>query len=135
MRIFYEVLKISIGVAAGAAIVVFLNVNFHIFGGRMKEGQVDLSYADLAAINLTVATVVLGGVALIVAVAAVFGFQVIRSESVSNAENRVKDDLPALLEKELGKMEKDGRLTRALERALYSGGAKEDDGSESNSEE
>lgn len=127
MKFLYELLKTTIGLLVGAGLVMFLNVNLHLFGGTSSQKALDLSYSDLAAINLTVATVVLGGVALIVAVAAVFGFQIIRSESVSNAENRVKTELPSMLERELGRMENDGRLSRAMERALYSGGAKDDD--------
>lgn len=131
MKIIYELLKVAIGVIVGAALVVFLNVNLHLFGGGTPVKPVEMTYSDLAAINLTAATVVLGGVALIVAVAAVFGFQIIRSESVSNAENRVKEELPAMLERELGRMENDGRLSRAMERAMYSGGSGDDDGSQS----
>lgn len=127
MRVLYELLKIAIGVAVGAAMVVFLNFNLHLFGGGPSVKPIEMSYADLAAINLTVVTVVLGGVALIVAVGAVFGFQVIRSESVSNAENRVKQELPDMLERELGRMENDGRLSRAMERAMYSGGSSDGD--------
>jgi hypothetical protein len=126
MRAVVEVSKIVLGVIIGAAIVAVLNINFHITDATSALRPINLSYADLAAINLTVATVVLGGVALIVAVAAVFGFQVIRSESVSGAETRVKTDLPNLVEKELRRMENDGRLTRALERAVYSGSSTED---------
>jgi len=78
---------------------------------------------------------VLGGVALIVAVAAVFGFQVIRREAVTNAEARVKADLPTLVDKELRKMEKDGRLKNALERVIYSGGFEDADGDLSQQQE
>ncbi|MEI8715670.1 hypothetical protein [Mesorhizobium sp. ISC11] len=134
MKFLYEFVKITIALLVGAALVMFLNVNLHLFGGTSAQKALDLSYSDLAVINLTVATIVLGGVGLIVAVAAVFGFQVIRSESVSNAESRVKQELPDMLERELGRMENDGRLSRAMERALYSGGAKDDDGSQSGPE-
>lgn len=133
MKFIYELFKITIAVIVGAGLVMFLNINLH-FGANLSRPSVDLSYSDLAAINLTVATVVLGGVALIVAVAAVFGFQIIRSESVSNAENRVKQELPGMLDRELGRMENDGRLSRAMERAIYSGGSRDDDGSQSTSE-
>lgn len=135
MRIIYELLKITIGVAAGACLVVFLNVNLHLFNGYSTPQPISISYADLAAINLTVATVVLGAVALIVGVAAVFGFQIIRSESVSNAELRVLKEMPGMVERELYRMENNGRLTRAMERAIYSGGSDDDDGSRSASEE
>ena len=126
MGILIEVTKIVLSVLIGAALVVIFGIDLHIQGGSTSSQPVELTYADLAAINLTVATVVLGGVALIVAVAAVFGFQVIRNESVSTAETRVKMDLPTMVEKELGRMEKDGRLSSALERAIYSGGSTED---------
>lgn len=136
MNFFYEAIKIIVAMIVGAALVSFLKVNLHLFGGgTTSEKALDLSYSDLAAINLTVATVVLGGVALIVAIAAVFGFQIIRTESVSNAENRVKTELPSMLERELGRMEKDGRLQLAMERVIYSGGPKEDDGSQTEPEE
>jgi membrane-bound ClpP family serine protease len=134
MRIVYELFKIMIGVIAGAGLLVFLNVNLHLFNAASQPAALSLSYADLAAINLTVATVVLGGVALIVAVVAVFGFQIIRTESVSNAEKRVKEELPAMLDRELRRMENDGRLSRVMERAMLSGGS-EDDGSQSASED
>ncbi|WP_430257195.1 hypothetical protein [Neorhizobium sp. IRS_2294] len=126
MRILTEITKIVVGVLSGAALVIFFNINFHFAEGATTSQPLELTYADLAAINLTVATVVLGGVALIVAVAAVFGFQIIRTESVSNAETRVRADLPDMVERELGRMEKDGRLSNALERAIYSGGSNED---------
>ncbi len=126
MKILIEITKIVVSVLIGAALVGFFNINVRITGGSPTSQPVALSYADLAAINLTVATVVLGGVALIIAVAAVFGFQIIRNESVSNAEMRVKADLPEMVEKELGRMERDGRLSSALERAIYSGGTSED---------
>lgn len=136
VKYLYEFVKTTLALLVGAGLVMFLNVNLHLFGGTSSQEALDLSYTDLAVINLTVATVVLGGVALIVAVAAVFGFQIIRSESVSNAENRVTKELPGMLERELRRMENDGRLSRAMERAIYSGGAKddEDDGSQSASE-
>lgn len=133
MRKVYELLKIVIGVVVGAVLVVFLNVNLHLFSRGPAVQTVDMSYADLAAINLTVATIVLGGVALIVGLVAVFGFQIIRSESVSNAEKRVLEEMPEMLTRELGRMETNGQLTRALERAIYSGGAEDDDGSKSTS--
>jgi hypothetical protein len=126
MRMFVEITKIVVGVLIGAALVALFDINIHINDEMTNSHPIALTYADLAAINLTVATVVLGGVALIVAVAAVFGFQVIRSESVSNAETRVRTDLPEMVERELGRMEKDGRLSSALERAIYSGGSNED---------
>lgn len=126
MKLLFELTKIAIGVLAGAALVFLLNINLHLFQG--DSSSVEMSYADLATINLTVATVVLGGVALIVGIVAVFGFQVIRTESVSNAKSHVKEELPAMLERELSRMENDGRLTRAVERAIYSGGT-DDDGS------
>ncbi|RUU58235.1 hypothetical protein [Mesorhizobium sp. M2C.T.Ca.TU.002.02.1.1] len=136
MKFIYEAAKIIVAFIIGAALVAFLQVNLHLFGGGTSSDKaLDLSYSDLAVINLTVATVVLGGVALIVAVAAVFGFQVIRTESVSNAENRVKTELPDMLERELGRMEKDGRLKLAMERVIYSGGPKDDDGSQTEPEE
>jgi hypothetical protein len=131
MRVLIEITKIVVGVLVGAALVGLFDINLHVTGGSAPAPPVVLSYADLAAINLTVATAVLGGVALIVAVAAVFGFQVIRSESVSNAETRVKTDLPEMVERELSKMERDGRLSSALERAIYSGGASVEDGDNS----
>lgn len=131
MRIFAEILKIVVGVIIGAVVVVFFGTSIHLSKDASVAGPTELTYADLAAINLTVATVVLGGVALIVAVAAVFGFQVIRNESVSNAETRVKTDLPDMVEKELGRMETDGRLSQALERAIYSGGSNDDNGTSS----
>lgn len=126
MKVIYEIFKIAIAVMVGAGLVVILNINLHLNGGSPAQATA-MSYSDLAAINLTVATVVLGGVALIIAVAAVFGFQIIRSESVSNAESRVKQELPGMLERELGRMENDGRLSRAMERAMYSGGSDDDD--------
>lgn len=128
MRVFSEILKIAVGVFIGAVAVAFFNINFHMNDVRSVARPVEMGYADLASINLTVATVVLGGVALIVAVAAVFGFQVIRHEAVTNAEARVKADLPAMVDKELRKMEKDGRLKSALERVIYSGGSEDADG-------
>jgi hypothetical protein len=130
MRVIYELFKIAIGVTAGASLVAIFKLNLHIFGDYSPTKPIDLSYSDLAAINLTAATVVLGGVALIVAVAAVFGFQIIRTESVTNAASRVRADLPDMVQRELKRMEKDGRLSRAVERAIYSGG-KDDDGSQS----
>jgi hypothetical protein len=126
MRIVIEITKIVLGVVIGAALAALFIMNINLTDKAPTSPPVALTYADLAAINLTVATVVLGGVALIVAIAAVFGFQVIRSESVSNAETRVKADLPQMVERELGRMEKDGRLSSALERAIYSGGSNED---------
>ncbi|NTJ41670.1 hypothetical protein G6L28_03525 [Agrobacterium larrymoorei] len=134
MRILYELLKIAVGVAVGACLVVFLNVNLHLFSDGASVQSVGLSYADLAAINLTVATVVLGAVALIVGVVAVFGFQIIRSESVSNAEQRVLKEMPQMVERELGRMEKNGGLGRAMERVIYSGGSDHDDGSQTTPE-
>ena len=133
MRKIYELLKIVVGVVVGAGLVVFLNINLHLFSKGATVQTIDMSYADLAAINLTVATVVLGGVALIVGVVAVFGFQIIRSESISNTEKRVLEEMPEMLKRELGRMETNGQLTHALERALYSGGSVDDDGSKSNS--
>ncbi|MBY3344793.1 hypothetical protein [Rhizobium laguerreae] len=130
MRAIYELLKIMIGVAAGAGLVVFLNVNLHLFDGGAPVEPVDMSYADLAAINLTVATVVLGAVALIVGVVAVFGFQIIRTESVSNAELRVLKEMPAMVQRELHRMENNGQLTAAMERAIYSGGSSDEEKSQ-----
>jgi len=135
MRILFEIVKIAVGVFIGAVAVAFFNLNFHISTGQHVPHPVEMAYADLASINLTVATVVLGGVALIVAVAAVFGFQVIRREAVTNAEARVKADLPTLVDKELRKMEKDGRLKNALERVIYSGGFEDADGDLSQQQE
>jgi hypothetical protein len=134
MKILFELLKIALGVTAGAAFVAFANINFH-FANVPQVQTTQMSYADLAAINLTAATVVLGGVALVVAVAAVFGFQIIRSESVANAGERVKSELPEMVERELKKMENDGRLTGALARSIYSGGPKDDDESDTSLEE
>lgn len=131
MRKLYELLKIVIGVVVGASLVVFLNVNLHLFNSGAAAQTFEMSYADLAAINLTVATVVLGAVALIVGVVAIFGFQIIRSESVSNAEKRVLEEMPEILKRELGQMEKNGQLTSALERAIYSGGTEDDNGGKS----
>ncbi len=130
MRKLYELLKIVVGVVVGAGLVVFLNINLHLFGSGAAAKTVDMSYAELAAINLTVATVVLGAVALIVGVVAVFGFQIIRTESVTNAEKRVLEEMPEMLKRQLGQMEKNGELTRAMERAIYSGGSEDDDGSQ-----
>jgi hypothetical protein len=135
MRLFFEILKIAAGVVIGAILVAFFNFNLHINDVSAPTQRVGLSYADMAAINLTVATVVLGSVALIVAVAAVFGFQIIRTESVSSAEKRVKTELPKMLEKELRKMEGDGRLSSAMERAMYSGGPDQESDSVSTSQE
>jgi hypothetical protein len=114
-------LKIILGVFVGAALVGLFNINFRILHSGVMSTNTDMTYADLAAVNLTAATVALGAVAVVVTIAAVFGFQVIRAASVSAAESRVEGDLPKLLEIELGRMERDGRLTHALERALYSG--------------
>lgn len=120
MRFFFEILKLATAGAVGAAMLAFFNFNFHILGRGALGPPVRLSYADLASINLTAATVALGAVALVVAVAAVFGFQVIKSESVRAAEAKVVEDLPELVRIELRKMAKNGQLRNAISTALYS---------------
>ena len=123
MRFVTDILKIILGVICGAALVGIFDLNIRFFGSsNAGSAQLDLSYADLAAVNLTAATVALGAVAVVVTVAAVFGYQVIRAASIAAAEDRVKGDLPTLLKRELLSMEKDGRLKNALERSIYSGG-------------
>ncbi len=129
MRVIYEIFKIVIGVGAGASLFTVFKFNLDVIGSSPQTRDVELSYADLAAINLTVATVVLAAVGLIVGIVAVFGFQIIRSESISNAEKRVLEEMPKILKLELRRMEKDGSLGQAMERIIYSGGAEDDDGS------
>lgn len=121
MRFVADIIKVLIGVLAGAAIVGISGINLRVLQSPAASRDVEMSYAELAAINLTAATIALGAVAVVVTIAAVFGFQVIRAASVSAAESRVEGDLQNLLQKELGRMERDGSLTRALERAIYSG--------------
>lgn len=121
MKIVIGVLQVGLGVFVGAFVVGLFDINLQVLGPGKELARIEMSYADLAAVNLTAATIALGAVAVVVTIAAVFGFQVIRAASVSAAENRVEGDLPKLLEAELRRMERDGRLTRALERALYSG--------------
>lgn len=64
MRIFSEIVKIVAGVIIGAALVAFFGTSIHLSKDAAVVRATELTYADLAAINLTVATVVLGGVAL-----------------------------------------------------------------------
>lgn len=119
MRYLFGALAIIVGFVAGALFTTLVDINYAVT--KPAAARVELSYAELAAINMTAATVALGAVALVVAIAAVFGFQVIRAASVRAAEIRVVGELPRLLQLELSKMETDGRLSRALERAIYSG--------------
>lgn len=127
MKYIADVLKIVLGVLVGAGIVGLLDVNIAFVNPDVGSSGLSISYAELAAINLTAATLALGAVAVVVTIAAVFGFQVIRAASVSAAESRVEGDLPDLLDKELRRMETDGRLSRALERAIYSGSEPKND--------
>ncbi|MBY8915314.1 hypothetical protein KUG85_02815 [Nitratireductor sp. L1-7-SE] len=126
MRIATEIAKISVGVLVGAGLVSLLGSNVLFAGFTHPPTGIQMSYAELAAINLTAATVALGAVAVVVTIAAVFGFQVIRSASIKASEERVKEELPEKLKNELHRMENDGRLAAALERAIYSGGTDKD---------
>ncbi|WGG58139.1 MULTISPECIES: hypothetical protein [Brucella/Ochrobactrum group] len=122
MRFLFEILKLASAGAVGAALLAVFNFNFHILGRGAFGPPTRLSYADMASINLTAATVALGAVALIVALAAMFGFHVIKAESVRAAEDQVKKELPKLVEAELQKMAKNGQLRDAIEKALYADG-------------
>jgi uncharacterized membrane protein len=60
-----------------------------------------LTYSELASVSLTAAAVAVGCVALIVTVAAVFGFQTIKNESVEKAKKEAVAVLQQKLDKEV----------------------------------
>jgi len=125
VRYVSPIMMVVLGSVIGALVLylfLFYDVPSAWTRGVSGVPEPSVSYSDLAAINLTAATVTLAAVAVVITVAAVFGFQVIRSESVSAAEKWVAAEVPSLVERQVRQMEKDGRLTKALERAIYSTG-------------
>lgn len=118
VRYVSPIMMVVLGSVIGALVLylfLFYDVPSAWTRGVSGVPEPSVSYSDLAAINLTAATVTLAAVAVavVITVAAVFGFQVIRSESVSAAEKWVAAEVPSLVERQVRQMEKDGRLTKA----------------------
>jgi len=113
MKLLREIFKILCSAIIGSVVAMILFLNGMIFSEHDYTIDTQISYADMASINLTVATIVLAAVALIVAVGGIFGYQAIRTgsieasmeasieKSVSAAETQVKNELPKLLKLEL----------------------------------
>lgn len=109
MKLFCEIFKILCSAIIGSVVAMILFLNGMIFLKHDITLDTQISYADMASINLTVATIVLAAVALIVAVGAIFGYQAIRigsieasiEKSVLAAETQVKNELPKLLKLKL----------------------------------
>lgn len=85
--------------------------------------EVDISYTDLITIMFSSATLVLAGVALLVAIVAVFTYQGIKTEAARTIRNEVDRELNRLnerIEREVGE-EAEDKITKAIERAGRSG--------------
>ncbi|MBO0333597.1 hypothetical protein J0X12_08235 [Sneathiella sp. CAU 1612] len=122
-----------LGILIGALSMTF---DFEFVGSHMPgTTNVEFGFAELASVGLTAATVVLGCVALIVGIAAVFGYQSIRSASVNSAEKIAGEKLDGSLDEkvDLAILErlgpriqelidnagKGGKLDEAFAKALY----------------
>ena len=88
-----------------------------------KFVEVHLTYADFVTIMFSSATLVLAGVALLVAIVAIFTYQGIKTEAARTIRNEVDKELNSLnarIEREVGE-EAEDKITKAIERAGRSG--------------
>lgn len=78
---------ILIGFLSG---IIFMYFDYQFIGEQMVGTKpVNFGFVDLASIALTAATVVLGGVALIVSFVSIFGFQFIRKSAIEAAKREM----------------------------------------------
>ena len=88
-----------------------------------KFVEVDLTYTDFVTIMFSSATLVLAGVALLVAIVAIFTYQGIKTEAARTIRSEVDKELNSLnerIEREVGE-EAEDKITKAIERAGRSG--------------
>ena len=81
--------------------------------------EFDLTYTDFVTIMFSSATLVLAGVALLVAIVAIFTYQGIKTEAARTIRNEVDKELKSLnerIEREVGE-EAEEKITKAIERA------------------
>lgn len=77
---------------------IFFLADLNFIGIQKINGtSIEFGFLDLASIALTAATVVLAGVALIIAVISIFGFQYISKSSTEAAKNTAKKEVSRLL--------------------------------------
>ena len=142
MKLLREIFKILCSAIIGSVVAMILFLNGMIFSEHDYTIDTQISYADMASINLTVATIVLAAVALIVAVGSIFGYQAIRTgsieasikKSVPAAETQVKNELPKLLKdqlrielkEQLVEMRNDGVFQQEFALAVYGSHPSED---------
>lgn len=82
-----NIIFLILGVPIGALLMTY---EFDLVSSHMPEAtQLKVGFAELASIGLTAATVALGSVALVVGIAAVFGFRSIQTESIRGAQREV----------------------------------------------
>lgn len=88
-----------------------------------KFVEVNLSYMDFVTVMFSGATLVLAGVALLVAIVAIFTYQGIKTEAARTIRNEVDRELQSLdkrIEREVGE-EAEDKITKTIERAGRSG--------------
>ena len=89
----------------------------------VEFAEVDLTYTDFITIMFSSATLVLAGVALLVAIVAIFTYQGIKTEAARTIRDEVDKEMKSLnerIEREVGE-EAEDKITKAIERVGRSG--------------
>lgn len=85
MKLLNEILKMISCAFIGGCVAMALVANGIFAVSHGTNVGKNISFSELASINLTVATIVLASVALIVGIGAILGYQSIRSSSVQSS--------------------------------------------------
>lgn len=119
MKLICEIFKILSSAMIGSIVAMVLFLDGIVFSKHSTPLDAQISYENMASINLTVATIILAAVALIIAIGAIFGYQAIRSSLIEAAQSVVCNQLPILLRKELDEMQTSGKFSEEVETAVY----------------